>query len=141
MIENDGDEIEFNFLQFHFHSPSEHTIDGEYYDAEVHFVHQNPKNPEDLMVRGVLLDTDSGRWKASKSFFEDFKFDKWGEDWEDEQNSDELKVNVKKFFNQMEDKTFYNYEGSLTNPPCSEGVRWFLMREVQYIDPDHLSYL
>jgi len=29
----------YDFLQFHFHSPSEHTIDGHHYDAEVHFVH------------------------------------------------------------------------------------------------------
>ena len=33
------DQNTYEFLQFHFHSPSEHTIDGKYYDAEVHFVH------------------------------------------------------------------------------------------------------
>ena len=37
---NDGTEdFDFTIVQYHIHSPSEHTIDGRYYDAELHFVH------------------------------------------------------------------------------------------------------
>ena len=39
IVDDNGEREVYSFLQFHFHSPSEHTINGEFYDAEVHFVH------------------------------------------------------------------------------------------------------
>ncbi len=69
----------------------------------------------------MLLDTDSGHWKASSEFFENFEFDKW-EEWEHKDKAENIKVNIKKFLNNIEDKSFWHYEGSLTTPPCTEGV-------------------
>ena len=129
ILKKDGDEATYTFHQFHFHSPSEHTLDGEHYDAEVHFVHINEDDPDDLLVIGVLLDTDSGNWKSSVNFFDKFKFDEWV-DWGREEAEENTKINIKKFLNEMDDKTFWHYPGSLTTPPCSEGVNWFLMRQV-----------
>ena len=140
IVEGDGKDEEYMFLHFQIHSPSEHKIDGFHYDAEVQFHHKSSKDDEQYMVISVLLDTDSGHWKSTADFFEHFEFGKW-EDWEEEEESEELKVNIRKFFDRMEDKSFWNYEGSLTTPPCTEGVRWFVIREVQWINPDHLSFL
>ena len=43
----------------HFHAPSEHSIDGEYFDAELHFVHN--RSSTEFAVIGVLFDVKSGR--------------------------------------------------------------------------------
>ena len=49
---------QFSLLQFHFHLPSEHTVEGESYPMEVHFVHQADEG--DLAVIGVFMDVDGG---------------------------------------------------------------------------------
>ncbi len=49
----------YRLLQFHVHSPSEHTIDGKYYDLEVHFVHQHYTENK-LAVVGVFFDDVAG---------------------------------------------------------------------------------
>lgn len=48
----------FNALQFHIHAPSEHTVNGKSYDAEVHFVHQLSGGTE-LAVVGLFFDKDA----------------------------------------------------------------------------------
>ena len=47
----------------HFHAPSEHTIDGEYFDAELHFVHN--KSSSEFIVIGVLFDVTGKDAKES----------------------------------------------------------------------------
>ena len=48
----------YQFLQMHFHTPSEHTIDGEKFDAELHFVMN--RTDSDFAVLGVFFDIRSG---------------------------------------------------------------------------------
>ena len=138
---NSKDQNTYDFLQFHFHSPSEHTIDGKYYDAEVHFVHQNHVDNTSLLVVGVFFDTDSMYWEPSLDFFSPFQFEKW-EAWEKNSNEETaVTVDISKFMTGLDSHLFYNYKGSLTTPPCTEAVNWFVMSEVQWINPDTLSYL
>ena len=49
----------FKVLQFHVHSPSEHTIDGQYFDLELHIVHQD-YDLEKLAVVGIFFDVEEG---------------------------------------------------------------------------------
>lgn len=49
----------FDTLQFHFHSPSEHTIDGEHRDLELHIVHRKHEGT-DLAVIGIFFDREKG---------------------------------------------------------------------------------
>ena len=50
-----------------------------------------------------------------------------------------VKINVKHFIDEIKEKEFYHYEGSLTTPPCSEGVKWYVMSDVMWINANDLA--
>jgi carbonic anhydrase len=105
----------FTLLQMHFHIPSEHTIDGEFAPAEVHFVHRSDAG--ELAVLGVMLD-EGPQPHAAWSVFTDAASVGEGAtvdvtlDWPSLLPSDTSTI---------------RYAGSLTTPPCTEGVRWMVM--------------
>ncbi len=88
----------------HFHAPSEHSIDGEYFDAELHFVHN--RSATEFAVIGVLFDVKAGRnAKEDDWLINDLKLD----DLSDYHDIDLIveKINLKKFFDQIDDFTFF----------------------------------
>lgn len=107
---------EFKLVQFHMHSPSEHKINGEAFPLEVHFVHQNDKG--ELAVVGRLYregEVHSELWHIGQ------KAPKAG-------NSVPFVSQLKDVFPKASYKVteYYRYEGSLTTPPCTEGLRWYV---------------
>lgn len=115
-----GDKIYF-LKQCHFHTPSEHTLDGERMPMEMHFVHQ--ASDGSLAVVGVLF-------KEGNVVNENFAIiirnlpDKKGEIKHFTDANLELKLHV------PEDNFAYHYVGSLTTPPCSENVQWLVLRDM-----------
>ena len=110
--------IAYVLLQFHFHSPSEHTINGEAAAMEVHFVHQDP-NSGMLAVVGILLresDQDNEAYTAI--------FDHMPSEAGEEMAMSEV-ISLTSLL--PDQRTYYTYQGSLTTPPCSEIVRWLLL--------------
>lgn len=117
-----GDE-KFQLLQFHFHSPSEHQVNNELFPLAAHFVHENDSGA--LAVIGVFF--REGAWNdelakigaiAPRDINQPVAIDMdltEMELWTDHEN-------------------YYRYSGSLTTPPCTEGVRWFVLKEVGHID-------
>lgn len=108
----------YDLLQFHFHAPSEHHVDGKAFPMEVHFVHKN-KADGDLAVIGVFLEPGAPHDVLSmlaKSFPA-----KAGTEMPLEAFSpnDLLPSSL----------VYWTYEGSLTTPPCSEIVTWLVARE------------
>ncbi len=111
-----GDE-RFALVQYHFHAPSEHTISGRHAPMEMHLVHKSAAG--NLAVLGVLIEEGGANsafapvWanlptaKGMETHYQDLQVDV----------DDLLPVN----------RTAYRYSGSLTTPPCSEGVRWFIL--------------
>lgn len=98
---------EYNLLQFHFHSPSEHKINERQYPMELHFVHEDQQKR--LAVLGVLIEEGKENAEIStllKSFEQDGK----------------MTIDIKKLI-PSKSKVF-QYKGSLTTPPCTEGVKW-----------------
>ena len=125
-IQIDG--TDYQLLQFHFHAPSEHTVAGKPFDMEMHLVHQSEEG--NLAVVGLLI--ESGRhhsafdpiWSHLPSTpLETQRIENGIIDLDlllmlSEQTTDEP---VKAF------PSTYRYNGSLTTPPCSEGVKWIVL--------------
>jgi carbonic anhydrase len=118
----------YNPLQFHFHSPSEHTIDGANMDVEVHFVHTLVDDPSTYAVVAVLFDRVVGG--ADKNpFIASVEAAINSREQEDPENrSDAL---VKNFLEEADvGDEFWSYDGSFTTPPCTEGLKWTVYKDV-----------
>ena len=101
----------FKLLQFHFHGKSEHTIDGKRYALVAHMVHQNPITKQ-LAVVAVFFE------EGDASHILDTVIDNVGKNVEIDPQ-DLLPTN---------ETSYYHYVGSLTTPPCSENVQWYLLK-------------
>jgi carbonic anhydrase len=118
----------YDLLQFHFHTPSEHTFAGEHYPLEVHLVHKDAKGK--LAVIGVLYDVGA----ESKAL--DSVWTKWPRKVGAE---DKLKKPFDPSTLLPETRTVFRYPGSLTTPPCSEGVVWNVMRRTLSDSREHFD--
>merc|ERR1711937_925338 len=126
-------------LQFHWHSPSEHSIDGVIYPMEVHLVTKTNVTG-DLAVVGMMYKYGTENSLLEKLWGErdadDFAFRIKGETAdasEDHLHEKGVTSDVPTDIDVMvellpEDTSYFAYSGSLTTPPCSEGVYWHLMK-------------
>ena len=131
LVDTDGSSSEWSVAQYHWHAPSEHTVNGDQFDAELHIVHTNEAGDAFLVV-GILFDTIGAYNVGSEAFMEDFM-------WTTVTTSDTIDSRIDQLLRYMPDKSFYHYEGSLTTPPCTEAVSWFVMREAQRITVEDLA--
>jgi carbonic anhydrase len=120
----------YQLVQFHFHAPSEHTINGVPYDAELHLVHTNVIG--ETAVIGVLLSSSPAGLPI---------FDTIMANSPSAGDEIELSGEVNVFDLLPFRKGFYRYAGSLTTPACSEDVQWFLMQDPVPITPGALAKL
>lgn len=122
-----GDDA-YELKQFHFHSPSEHTVDGRLFEMEVHFVHEGVGGEvavvSVLVERGAHNAAFDAMWRALPD--RDHP----------EGRSDEL-IAVGELLPAAHG--YYAYRGSFTTPPCTEGVRWFVMRQPIELAPAQLA--
>ena len=110
-------ETKYDLLQFHFHSPSEHTLSGKSFEMEMHLVHRNASG--ELAVVGALIRSGS----ENAAF--DPVWEKMPAEKGEPRQIEGVSVNAGDLL--PSEKLFYRYEGSLTTPPCSEGVKWFVL--------------
>jgi carbonic anhydrase len=115
--------IRYEMVQFHFHAPSEHTIDGEHTPLEAHFVHKSAAG--ELAVIGILVEEGAHDviWEPIIASLPD------GPD--DDRHVEGLDLDMSEL--RPLPRRYYRYEGSLTTPPCSEGVQWVVMAEKRQI--------
>lgn len=113
------DGIRFELKQFHFHTPSENTIDGKSFPMEAHFVHVD----EDGNIAVVALMFEYGKKNSVLERFWNVMPERAGDRRDISISAEE----IRKLFPKKRD--YYRFNGSLTTPPCSEGVRWFVLKE------------
>lgn len=139
--------VTYALKQFHFHTHSEHTIDGQPADAELHMVHVSANNT--ILVLGVLLQASELNtpsfmdtfWKASQQGAAAAAYPaaaEYSQLYDVEDSSSPLDPNVQ-FLPQS--KNFYTYPGSLTTVPCSEGVTWIVFEQPVYVSKDDITKL
>ena len=108
---------EFELKQFHYHSPSENTIDGQSFPLEAHFVHADKAG--NLAVIAVLYKTGEQNAELEKA---------WAYMPENAGEKQALPNPVEGNILLPPDRDYYRFNGSLTTPPCSEGVWWLVMK-------------
>ena len=118
LIQVDGEE--FELLQFHFHHPSEHTVEGESFPMEMHFVHVNTKG--ELAVLGIFLREGTEENAVLRSVWEAMPPKEAAATTIPDEQIDIAQLLPR-------DRSTFRYFGSLTTPPCSEIVKWIIFQD------------
>ena len=111
----------------HIHVHAEHQVDGQLSPAEMHLVHR--KEGGFLGVVGQLF-----RLGAASAVVQSL-IDAYPEPGQSQHAG--FTLNAADFV--PEDKGYYHYQGSLTTPPCTEGVDWYVLRETKTISQEQVN--
>jgi carbonic anhydrase len=110
--------MRYELVQFHFHKPSEEKINGKAHAMVAHLVHKNAEGK--LAVVAVLLDKD-GASDLIETLWKNIPKEKGKEN-----SVSGTTIDISKLL--PEKRGYYTFQGSLTTPPCSEGVTWFVLK-------------
>ena len=107
---------DYQLVQFHAHVPSEHALNGKREDLEVHLVHQSGEGK--FAVVGVLVQQGPAGTGLAEA-------------WNDLPTQGETVTRTDFDASTLlpQGRTTFRYEGSLTTPPCTEGVQWLVMQQ------------
>ncbi len=109
----------YQLLQFHFHHPSEERVNGQSYPMVGHFVHRNDVGQ--LAIVAVLLETGEAN-KLIENVWTYMPLDV-----NDSVRMPPDLININDIL--PRDRRYYQFMGSLTTPPCTEGVLWMVMKQ------------
>lgn len=118
----------FDLLQFHFHHPSEHSLEEQESPMELHLVHRDRQGK--LAVIGILIDRGAenqalvGVWENLVPAYT---------------SATETSAQVDASQLLPDQGTSYRYSGSLTTPPCSESVAWIVMEQPIYLSSQQIT--
>ena len=123
------DSESYELVQFHFHRPSEEKINGKTYDMVVHLVHQSKEGK--LAVIAVLMEAGKEQ-KLIRTLWTHMPL---------EQDKPVVRDDVKIDPSQLipPKSGYYTFLGSLTTPPCSEGVLWLVMKTPIQVSKEQLA--
>jgi carbonic anhydrase len=118
----------FDLLQFHFHRPSEERVNGRQFDMVAHLVHKDPEGR--LAVVAVLLDRGTAQ-PLVQTVWNNLPLEK----------GTEQVVRAEMDMNHLlpADRRYFTYMGSLTTPPCSEGVLWMVLQQPVPVAPEQVN--
>lgn len=119
---------QWTLAQVHFHAPSEHRVNGEPFPLEAHFVHRD----------------DAGNLAVLSRLFREGDahpaLDAIGAPLPARGDAPRpLAVPLSMLLPADADLAHYRYDGSLTTPPCTEGVQWYVLRTVEMLSPEQLA--
>ena len=108
----------FELQQFHFHAPSEHTVDGKHFPMEMHLVHK----AEDGTSGVVAVFIQEGEHNRA--------FDPVWDNLPDANRPEhDVQIKVDTLSLLPKDTSYFAYEGSFTTPPCTEQVKWVILAQ------------
>ncbi|WP_098444794.1 carbonic anhydrase [Bacillus sp. es.036] len=107
----------YTLQQLHFHTPSENSLNGDHFEMEGHLVHKNEAG--ELAVLAFLIEEGEDNPVLAEAF----------SNIPSEHSKEELSSKLKLESLLPEDMSTFRYSGSLTTPPCSEGVSWVVLEE------------
>lgn len=112
------DDVRYDLKSLEFHLPSEHKVKGIPYEMELQLLHKSAKG--DLAIISIFLEEGERSHKELNTIWHDLPAMKG--------NKGPIeRFNVKSLL--PTDKGYYTYDGSLTSPPCTEGVKWFVLQK------------
>ncbi|KEQ16817.1 carbonic anhydrase [Endozoicomonas numazuensis] len=118
----------YELKQFHFHAPSENQIKGESFPLEVHLVHADKEG--NLAVVGIMFKEGA----ENKALVQAWK------QMPEKKNAKEALSQVINAEDMLPtNKAYYRFNGSLTTPPCSEGVTWLLMKDPVTVSKEQIE--
>ncbi len=119
----------YDLVQFHFHRPSEERVNGRQFDMVAHLVHKDPEGR--LAVVAVLLDRGGAAQPLIQTVWNNLPLEK----------GSEVSVRGDIDMNHLlpADRRYFTYMGSLTTPPCSEGVLWLVLQQPVPVTPDQIG--
>ena len=118
----------YSSAQFHFHAPSEHSVGGDLYPVELHIVHvltSSPyPNPLRYAVLGVLFQ-EGAHNPALQQYI----------------TSNSTTIDLGALFgNRNYLESYYMYKGSLTTPPCTEAVNWYVSSTILPASKEQIDF-
>jgi len=132
---SDGNTLSFNgkeykLKQFHMHTLSEHTVNGEHFPLEIHFVN---KAADGTFAVISILYKEGEKSAFLDKYLGNFPTEK-GKEYKEEGKLDILSVLPKT-------DHYYHYKGSFTTPPCTEVVEWVVLKESPTASKEQLEKL
>ena len=118
----------YDLVQFHFHRPSEERVNGRQTDMVAHLVHKDLEG--NLAVVAVLLTRGSPQ-AVVQSVWNNLPLER------NEEVTASVPIDLIKLL--PEDRRYFTYMGSLTTPPCSEGVLWMVMKTPVQVSPEQIA--
>jgi len=118
----------FELQQFHFHRPSEERIDGRQFEMSLHLVHKDDQGR--LAVVALLFEKGPTNPVLQK-VWNNLPLER------NEENAARSPLELAQLL--PTDRRYFTYMGSLTTPPCSEGVQWIVMRQPVTLTPEQIE--
>jgi carbonic anhydrase len=118
----------FELQQFHFHRPAEERIDGRAFEMSLHLVHKDEQGR--LAVVALLIDRGPAQ-PVVQQVWNHLPLERHQE------TAPRVALDLQQLL--PADRRYYTYMGSLTTPPCSEGVQWVVMRHPVTLAPEQID--
>jgi len=118
----------YELKQFHFHHPSENHIEGKSFPLEAHLVHVAEDGS--LAVVAVMFEYGEENGAIRKL---------WEQMPAEEGRKEAMATQVRAEELLPENRDYYRYQGSLTTPPCTEGVLWLMMKQPMTVSKEEVE--
>jgi len=129
------DNITLSLSGWHVHSPADHSVGGDRSKAELHMVWVNAEN-KPKAVFAIRLDPGAS---TSKFWSQMTAIGDWPL-WSDKKTDYPMQLNFESLLKSPNYfSEFWTYSGSLTSPPCTEGIRWFVARQIHFMSVDQMK--